>query len=110
MSRTHSGRLEPGVWKIIAVAILGPFMSNMDSTVVNVPLSFIRQALHSSIASAQWVVNGYLLAWALMLPAAPPLAAHHLRTCPLGKRMRAFKPRTSPNTRKTNAFEVTSTQ
>jgi hypothetical protein len=33
MSRTHSEGLEPGAWKIIAVAILGPFMSNMDSTV-----------------------------------------------------------------------------
>src|SRR3984957_4889149 len=68
MSHTHSERLEPGAWKIIAVAILGPFMSNMDSTVVNVSLSFIKQELHSSIASAQWVVSGYLLALALMLP------------------------------------------
>jgi hypothetical protein len=34
MSRTHSEGLEPGAWKIIAVAMLGPFMSQMDSTVV----------------------------------------------------------------------------
>jgi MFS family permease len=68
MSRTHSEGLEPGVWKIIAVAILAPFMSNMNSTVVNVSLSFIKQELRSSIASAQWVVSGYLLALALMLP------------------------------------------
>ena len=68
MSRTHSERLEPGAWKIIAVVILGPFMSQMDSTIVNVSLSFIKQELHSSIASAQWVVTGYLLALALMLP------------------------------------------
>jgi EmrB/QacA subfamily drug resistance transporter len=68
VSRTHSEGLEPRAWKIIAVAILGPFMSQMDSTVVNVSLSFIKQELHSSIASAQWVVSGYLLALALMLP------------------------------------------
>jgi EmrB/QacA subfamily drug resistance transporter len=68
MSRTHSEGLEPGAWKIIAVAILGPFMSQMDSTVVNVSLSFIKQELRSTIASAQWVVSGYLLALALMLP------------------------------------------
>jgi hypothetical protein len=66
MSRTRSERLEPGAWKIIAVAILGPFMSNMDSTVVNVSLSFIKQGLRSTIASAQWVVSGYLLALAIM--------------------------------------------
>jgi hypothetical protein len=52
MSRTHSEGLEPGAWKIIAVAILGPFMSQMDSTVVNVSLSFIKQELRSTIASA----------------------------------------------------------
>ena len=68
MSRTHSEGLEPGAWKIIAVAILGPFMSQMDSTVVNVSLSFIKQELRSTIASTQWVVSGYLLALALMLP------------------------------------------
>ena len=43
-------------------------MSQMDSTVVNVSLSAIKQELHSTIASAQWVVSGYLLALALMLP------------------------------------------
>jgi nicotinamidase-related amidase len=32
MSRTHSEGLEPGAWKIIAVAILGPFMSGVEST------------------------------------------------------------------------------
>jgi tetratricopeptide (TPR) repeat protein len=64
MSRTHSEGLEAGAWKIIAVAILGPFMSQMDSTVVNVSLSFIKQELRSTIASTQWVVSGYLLALA----------------------------------------------
>jgi MFS family permease len=68
MSRTHSEGLEPGAWKMIAVAILGPFMSQMDSTVVNVSLSFIKQELRSTIASAQWVISGYLLALSLMLP------------------------------------------
>ena len=68
MSRTHSEGLEPGAWQILAVAMLGPFMSQMDSTVVNVSLSFIKQELRSTIASAQWVVSGYLLALALMLP------------------------------------------
>jgi MFS family permease len=68
MSLTHSEGLEPEAWKIIAVAILGPFMSQMDSTVVNVSLSFIKQELRSTIASAQRVVSGYLLALALMLP------------------------------------------
>jgi hypothetical protein len=35
-------------------------MSQMDSTVVNVSLSFIKRELRSTIASVQWVVGGYL--------------------------------------------------
>ena len=61
-------KLDPAVFRVIAVVLLGPFMSQMDSTVVNVSLSAIRDDLHSSTESAQWVVSGYLLALALMLP------------------------------------------
>jgi hypothetical protein len=38
-----SGHLDPKVWKVIAVVLLGPFMTQMDSTVVNVSLSTIRR-------------------------------------------------------------------
>lgn len=61
-------KLDPAALRVIAVVLLGPFMSQMDSTVVNVSLSAIRDDLHSSTESAQWIVSGYLLALALMLP------------------------------------------
>ena len=61
-------RLDPGIWRVAAVVFLGPFMTQLDSTVVNLSLSTIRQDLHASIATAQWIVSGYLLALALMLP------------------------------------------
>lgn len=61
-------RLDPKVWRTICVVLLGPLMAQMDSTIVNVSLSNIRDSLHSSIASAQWIISGYLLALALMLP------------------------------------------
>jgi EmrB/QacA subfamily drug resistance transporter len=56
------------VWKVAIVAVIGPFMTQVDSTVVNVSLSAISHALDSSIATAQWIVSGYLLAMTLMLP------------------------------------------
>ena len=43
-------------------------MTQMDSTIVNVSLPSIRDALHSNLASAQWIISGYLLALALILP------------------------------------------
>ena len=63
-----SHKLDPGLWKIIGVVFLGPLMAQLDSTIVNVSLFSIQDALHASISSAQWVISGYLLALALMLP------------------------------------------
>jgi EmrB/QacA subfamily drug resistance transporter len=60
--------VDPLFWRVSAVVLLGPLMSQLDSTVVNVALSAIRQDLHASIGGVQWVVGGYLLALALVLP------------------------------------------
>lgn len=61
-------RLDPLVWKITAVAILGSFLAQLDATIVNVSLSSLAVDLHSSLTAIQWVTSGYLLALALMLP------------------------------------------
>ena len=53
---------------MIGVVILGPFMTQMDSTIVNVSLPAIKDSLHSSVSLSQWIITGYLLALALMLP------------------------------------------
>lgn len=60
--------MEPKSWKIIGVVILAPFMTFMDSTIVNVSLSSINESLHSSLATTQWIITSYLLVLALMLP------------------------------------------
>src|ERR1700744_2586352 len=64
----ESGGLDPLVWKITAVAVLGSFLSQLDATIVNVSLSSLAVDLHSSLTAIQWVTSGYLLALALMLP------------------------------------------
>ncbi|NUO49471.1 MAG: DHA2 family efflux MFS transporter permease subunit [Polyangiaceae bacterium] len=61
-------KLGPLVIRVTAVVLLGPFLSQMDSTVVNISLAAIRDDLHASTAAVQWVVSAYLLALALMLP------------------------------------------
>lgn len=60
--------IDPHIWKVCAVVILGPLMAQMDTTVVNVSLSSIRHDLGATIGATQWVIGGYLLALALMLP------------------------------------------
>jgi EmrB/QacA subfamily drug resistance transporter len=61
-------RINPKVWKIAGVAVLGPLMTTLDSTVVNVSLSTLGRELHASITTIQWIISGYLLALALTLP------------------------------------------
>jgi EmrB/QacA subfamily drug resistance transporter len=65
---SETDRLDPRVWKIVSVAVLGSFLSQLDATVVNVSLSSLAVELHSTLTAIQWVTSGYLLALALMLP------------------------------------------
>lgn len=64
----EADRLDPSIWKITSVAVLGSFLSQLDATVVNVSLSSLASELHSTLATIQWVTSGYLLALTLMLP------------------------------------------
>ncbi|MDR3471767.1 MAG: DHA2 family efflux MFS transporter permease subunit [Devosia sp.] len=64
----ESGPLAPGSWKILSVAILGSFLSNLDATIVNVSLSSLASDLHTALGTIQWVTSGYLLALTLILP------------------------------------------
>jgi EmrB/QacA subfamily drug resistance transporter len=61
-------RLDPQIWKIVLVAILGSLLAQLDATVVNVSLASLAQDLHTTLPIIQWVTSGYLLALALMLP------------------------------------------
>ena len=56
------------MWKIAGVVILGMIMSILDTTIVNVALHTLRSDLHSTISQIQWVVTGYLLSLAAVIP------------------------------------------
>ena len=78
----HEARLDPAILRVMAVVLLGPFMAQIDSTVVNVSLSAIRDDLRSSTESAQWIVSAYLLALARML--CNPSTSHVAQGIALG--------------------------
>jgi len=63
-----SAKIEPHVWRIAGVVIIGMVMSILDTTIVNVALDTLGRDLHSPIAEIQWVVTGYLLALAAVIP------------------------------------------
>jgi EmrB/QacA subfamily drug resistance transporter len=65
---TSDSRISPHVWRVAIVVILGAIMSVLDTTIVNVALDTLAKDLHSSLDDIQWVVTGYMLALAAVIP------------------------------------------
>src|SRR5438270_13153937 len=61
-------RIESHVWLISSVVILGMAMSILDTTIVNVALATLSRELHATVSQIQWVVTGYMLALAAVIP------------------------------------------
>src|SRR5437763_4209712 len=60
--------IEAHVWIVSGVVIVWMIMSILDTTIVNVALDTLSRDLHSPISQVQWVVTGYLLALAAVIP------------------------------------------
>jgi EmrB/QacA subfamily drug resistance transporter len=67
-AQNAGAKIEAHVWRIAAVVVLGTIMSVLDTTIVNVALDTLGRDLHSSVDQIQWVVTGYLLALAAVIP------------------------------------------
>ncbi|HEU5389521.1 MAG TPA: MFS transporter, partial [Streptosporangiaceae bacterium] len=57
----------PRRWLAAVVMITGALMDMIDVTIVNVALPSIRNDLHASATQLEWVVSGYMLAFAAAL-------------------------------------------
>jgi EmrB/QacA subfamily drug resistance transporter len=69
MSATNNpDRIDAYVWRVSAVVIIGSIMSILDTTIVNVALATLSRQLHSPVAQIQWVVTGYMLSLAAVIP------------------------------------------
>ena len=67
-TETAEDHLDPYVWRIAPVIVLGTIMSILDTTIVNVALDTLGRDLHSGLSQIQWVVTGYMLALAAVIP------------------------------------------
>jgi predicted MFS family arabinose efflux permease len=57
----------PRRWLAAIVMIIGALMDMIDVTIVNVALPTIRRDLHATATQLEWVVSGYMLAFAAAL-------------------------------------------
>jgi EmrB/QacA subfamily drug resistance transporter len=61
-------RLDRDTLIVAGVVMLGAVMSILDTTVVNVAIDHLAVAFHSSLTTIQWVITGYTLALATVIP------------------------------------------
>src|SRR6202161_785782 len=61
-------RLDPAVVKLIVVLLTGAIPSLLDTSIVNVAVDTIGRDLHTSVPVIQWVITGYLLSFAMVIP------------------------------------------
>ena len=64
----QSDRLSREILILAAVVILGTIMTVLDLTVVNVAVPTLGSDLGASIPAIQWVLTGYMLAFATVIP------------------------------------------
>src|SRR5690348_13473932 len=58
---------DPKRWLTLVAVVFAVFMTTLDNTVVNVALPAIQQDLHAGLSGLAWVVNGYVLSFAVLL-------------------------------------------
>jgi EmrB/QacA subfamily drug resistance transporter len=61
-------KLDCATLSVASVVLLGATMSILDTTAVNVAVNDIALDLHSNLSTIQWVVTGYTLALATVIP------------------------------------------
>ncbi len=60
-------RIQANLWIILLVLTLGYFMILLDTSIVNVALPDMEHDLHAGFDQILWVVNGYVLVYAVLL-------------------------------------------
>jgi hypothetical protein len=63
-----AGPFPSALRRSIGVIMIGSALSFLDSTIINVALRSLSVSLHAPLAQVQWVVTGYLLALAAVIP------------------------------------------
>src|SRR4051794_32603231 len=58
---------DPKRWLTLAAVVFAVFMTTLDNTVVNVALPTIQRDLHTGLSGLAWIVNGYILSFAVLL-------------------------------------------
>src|SRR6266496_3807422 len=65
---TQPNTLDREILVLGGVVVIGTIMAVLDATIVNVAIPTLGRDFHTSISTIQWVMTGYLLAFASVIP------------------------------------------
>ncbi|MGK5082574.1 MDR family MFS transporter [Bdellovibrionota bacterium FG-1] len=65
---TSGGRDLKYPWKVLGIVMIGTLMGALDQSIVNVSLPAIMADFGSSLNDIEWIVTGYMLAFATLMP------------------------------------------
>ena len=54
-------------WAVLAVLCVGLFMILLDGTIVNIAIPHIQKHFDTSFSNIEWVMNAYILSFAVLL-------------------------------------------
>src|SRR2546429_4796142 len=54
-------------WLVLLVLCLGFFMILLDTTIVNIAIPAMSDSLHASLSDILWILNAYILVYAVLL-------------------------------------------
>ncbi len=61
-------KMDPALVRLIVILLGGAIPALLDTSIVNVAINTIGVDLHTSVASIQWVITGYLLSFGMVIP------------------------------------------
>src|ERR1035437_4470720 len=72
IAMTSASELSPEqqkyAWEVLGVVMIGTLMAALDSSIVNVSLPAIMADFGSSLDEIEWIITGYMLAFATLMP------------------------------------------
>ncbi|AEI46205.1 DHA2 family efflux MFS transporter permease subunit [Paenibacillus mucilaginosus] len=74
-SNTEQPAASSGMWFALIAIVMGTFVSVLNSSLMNVALNKFVAVFGSSVSTVQWVITGYMLASAMVIPMSGFLGA-----------------------------------
>jgi EmrB/QacA subfamily drug resistance transporter len=68
VSADAESKVNKSLLKLAGIVLVGAVVAQLDSTIVNVSIDTLRRDFDTSVSTIQWVIAGYMLALATVIP------------------------------------------